>query len=188
MTDIATILIPSHLNSGDFDDTILVSHTGLVGLLLGCSVFLAVVYLINSFCIAGGVPKSISAHVYRLRLSQRWYYTAWVWMVSLTFAPSLFLLTPHAFDSMPHLLVTSLLLTAVLPLIEREGQTWHMVSSVVSVAACAVCVYIVSYMWLLVWIPVLVWCVMYHNHVAFFGQMASIVSLFGSLITRMTAI
>ena len=171
--------------SGDFDSTVLARNIPLVWWLLMASVVLTVTYVANSMWIARGVPVSASQHVYERSLSRRWYYTAWIWGVSLTFAPALFLLTPYELDWLPHVLVTSLLLTSVLPLIEREGHSWHRASTVLSAVACTACVYTVSPVWLLMWVPVVA-ASMYHNsRIPFFVQVTCVASLLGSLISKM---
>ena len=83
------------LSSGDFDDTVLARHTGLVWALLMLSLLLTVTYVANAVYIANGIPESVSEHVYKQSMSRRWYYTAWMWVLSLTFAPALFLATPY---------------------------------------------------------------------------------------------
>ena len=173
------------LSSGDFDDTVLARHTGLVWALLLLSLLLTVTYVANAVYIANGIPESVSEHVYKQSMSRRWYYTAWIWAVSLTFAPALFLSTPHDLDMMPHILVTSLLLTSVLPLIEMEGHSWHRASTVVSAVACTACVYIVSPAWLLMWVGAVAVSMYHHTRVPFLVQTTCVASLLGSLIMKM---
>jgi len=173
------------LSSGDFDDMVLARHTGLVWALLISSLLLTVSYVANAIYIEKGIPESVSSHVYRLGMSRRWYYTAWIWAVSLTFAPALFLATPHDLDMMPHILVTSLLLTSVLPLIEREGHSWHRAATVVSAVACTACVYIVSPAWLLLWVVAVAVSMYHHARVPFLVQTTCVASLLGSLILEM---
>lgn len=181
----AFIVVSSYISSGDFDDTVLAGHTELVWVLLMLSLLLTVTYVANAVYIAKGIPESVSEHVYRQSMSRRWYYTAWMWVLSLTFAPALFLATPYEFDMYPHVLVTSLLLTSVLPLIEREGHSWHKVSTVFSAVACTACVHIVNPAWLLLWIPAVI-VGMYHNSIIpFLVQVTCVTSLLGSLIMKM---
>lgn len=176
---------PSLIGSGDFDGTVLARNIPLVWWLLMLSLFLTVTYVGNSMWIARGVPVSVSEHVYKQSMSRRWYYTAWMWVLSLTFAPALFLLTPFDLDWLPHVLVTSLLLTSVLPLIERDGHSWHRASTVLSAVACTACVYTVSPVWLLLWVPVVA-AGMYHNtRIPFLVQVTCVASLLGSLISKM---
>lgn len=178
----------SLMYSGDFDGTVLARNIPLVWWLLMLSLFLTLTYVANAIYISRGVPVSVSAHVYERSLSQRWYYTAWIWGVSLTFAPALFLLTPYELDWLPHVLVTSLLLTSVLPLIERDGHGWHRASTVLSAVACTACVYTVSPVWLLMWVPVVA-TGMYHNtRIPFLVQVTCVASLLGSLISKMLAL
>lgn len=174
--------------SGDFDSTVLARNIPLVWWLLMLSLFLTLTYVANSMWIARGIPVSVSQHVYKQSMNRRWYYTAWMWVLSLTFAPALFLLTPYELDWLPHVLVTSLLLTSVLPLIEREGHSWHRASTVLSAVACTACVYTVSPVWLLLWVPVVA-ASMYHNtRIPFLVQVTCVASLLGSLISKMLAL
>lgn len=174
--------------SGDFDSTVLARNTPLVWWLLMLSLFLTVTYVTNAIYLSRGIPVSVSEHVYKQSMSRRWYYTAWMWVLSLTFAPALFLLTPFELDWLPHVLVTSLLLTSVLPLIEREGHGLHRASTVLSAVACTACVYTVSPVWLLLWVPVVA-AGMYHNsRIPFLVQVTCVASLLGSLISKMLLI
>ena len=171
--------------SGDFDDMVLARHTGLVWYLLMFSLMLTATYIVHAVYVAGGIPESVSAHVYRHGMSRRWYYTAWMWVLCLTFAPALFLLTPNELDAFPHVLVTSLLLTSVLPLIERDGHGWHRASTVISAATCTACVYIVCKEWLLLWMPAVATGMYFTSRLPFIVQVTCVASLLGSLITRM---
>ena len=171
--------------SGDFDDTVLARHTCLVWYLLMLSLLLTATYIAHAVYVSDGIPESVSAHVYRHDMSRRWYYTAWMWVLSLTFAPALFLLTPYELDFAPHVLVTSLLLTSVLPLIERDGHGWHRASTVLSAATCTACVYIVCKEWLILWMPAVATSMYFNSRVPFIVQVTCVASLLGSLITRM---
>lgn len=181
----AFIVIASYMYSGDFDDTVLAGHTELVWVLLMLSLLLTVTYVANAVYIARGIPESVSEHVYKQSMSRRWYYTAWMWVLSLTFAPALFLATPYELDTYPHVLVTSLLLTSVLPLIEREGHSWHKVSTVFSAVACTACVHIVNPAWLLLWIPAVIVGMYRNSIIPFLVQVTCVTSLLGCLIMKM---
>ena len=181
----AFIVIASYMSSGDFDDTVLAGNKELVFVLLMLSLLLTVTYVANAVYIANGIPESVSEHVYQQSLSRRWYYTAWMWVLSLTFAPALFLATPYELDMYPHVLVTSLLLTSVLPLIEREGHSWHKASTVFSAVACTACVHIVNPAWLLLWIPAVIVGMYRNSIIPFLVQVTCVTSLLGSLIMRM---
>lgn len=184
LLSLVEVVHPS-LIGNDFDGTVLANNIPLVWWLLMTSLLLTVTYVANAIYVSGGVPVSVSAHVYESDMSQRWYYTAWMWVLSLTFAPALFLLTPYELDWAPHVLVTSLLLTSVLPLIERDGHGWHRVSTILSAATCSLCVYIVYPVWLLLWV-VSVALGMYHSsRMPFIVQVTCVASLLGSLISKM---
>lgn len=173
------------LIGNDFDGTVLANNIPFVWWLLMTSLLLTVAYVANAVYLSQGVPVSVSAHVYESDMSQRWYYTAWMWLLSLTFAPALFLLTPYELDWAPHVLVTSLLLTSVLPLIERDGHEWHRAATILSAATCSLCVYIVYPVWLLLWV-VSVALGMYHSsRMPFIVQTTCVASLLGSLISKM---
>ena len=180
------IIIPSALMySGDFDGTVLARNTHIVWSMLMLSLLLTILYVANSMYIAKGLPYSVSEHVYTRSLSRRWYYTAWMWALSLTFAPALFLLTPYELDWLPHILVTSLLLTSVLPLIEKEGHSLHRASTVLSVVSCTACVYVIGAEWLLLWVPVVALSMYRNRNVPFFVQVTCVTTLLGSLISKM---
>lgn len=180
------IIIPSALTySSDFDGTVLARNTHIVWSMLMLSLLLTILYVANSMYIAKGLPYSVSEHVYTRSLSRRWYYTAWMWVLSLTFAPALFLLTPYELDWLPHILVTSLLLTSVLPLIEREGHSLHRASTLLSVVSCTACVYVIGSEWLLLWVPTVALSMYRNSSVPFFVQVTCVASLLGSLISKM---
>lgn len=185
MTGIGLIISPAHMYSGDFDCTVLAKHTHAVWMMLMLSLLLTILYVANSLYIAKGIPYSVSEHVYTKSLSRRWYYTAWMWVLSLTFAPALFLLTPYETDWLPHILVTSLLLTSILPLIERDGHSWHKASTVLSAVACTACVYVVSSEWLLLWVLTCALSMYRNKNIPFFVQVTCVATLLGSLISKM---
>lgn len=188
MTETGLIILSAHMYSSDFDGTVLARNTHIVWSMLMLSLLLTILYIANSMYIAKGVPYSVSEHVYQRSMSRRWYHTAWIWALSLTFAPALFLLTPYELDWLPHILVTSLLLTSLLPLIERNGHSLHRASTVLSVVSCTACVYVIGSEWLLLWVPTVALSMYRNRNVPFFVQVTCVASLLGSLISKMLAL
>ena len=165
----------------------------MVTAMLILSLLLVVSYVGAAIWRSGMLPESVSAMVFALPRKGQWLWTAWLALVALTLAPSLFEAMPENWGITAHVFVTSILFVAVMPLIKGEKNTAHNVLGIVGGIFSQVCVCLVCAWWLLVWmlmaaLVAAAFDALYVPKVAdgkwvFIAESLCAVSLYGSLFT-----
>ena len=165
----------------------------MVTAMLILSLLLVVSYVGAAIWRSGMLPESVSAMVFDLPRKGQWLWTAWLALVALTLAPSLFEAVPENWGITAHVFVTSILFVAVMPLIKGEKNTAHNVLGIVGGIFSQVCVCLVCAWWLLVWmlmaaLVAAAFDALYVPKVAdgkwvFIAESLCAVSLYGSLFT-----
>ena len=119
--------------------------------MLTVSVLLVVLYVGTAIWVKRRLPESISAMVYDLPRQGQWVWTVWLWASTYTMTPVLFEFTPDELGSVAHGFATSILFTGAMPLVKGERNTAHYVMSISAGVFSQLCVLILDYQWLGMW-------------------------------------
>lgn len=125
-----------------------------MAVLLAISFLLVVLFVGATIWRIHDIPVSISSMVYSLPKSMQWLWTAWIWAVSLTLAPSL-LDALGRYSFLGFLTVACLLFCGAMPLVKHEKNTLHNVFGVAAGILSQACVVVISPWWLLLWLLML---------------------------------
>ena len=140
------------------------------------------------------IPVSISSLVYLFDGNRKWLWSLWLGIVAFTLAPSLIESMPETWKFMGFLTLLSLVLTAAMPLFDKEHERWHHAFGIAAGVLSQICVLLICPWWLLAWVlfPAALW--LYYRKdakykfllcYAFIAECLCALAQYGALLTEM---
>lgn len=116
------------------------------------SIVMAVAYVAAVIINDKKLPDSISALVYSLPFKGQWFWTLWLWAVSLTAGIPLLDIFPESWLFLAFMMLACIWFVAAMPIIWEEHKNAHNILGISACVLSQVCVAVVSPWCLMTWL------------------------------------
>lgn len=102
------------------------------------------------------LPRSVSAMVYNLPVSEQYIWTLWLWVTAFLCVPSLMESIREPWTFVGFFWIAAVMFCGAMPLTERDTEKWHDLLGLAAGILSQCCVWLVCPWWLLLWTVLLV--------------------------------
>lgn len=98
------------------------------------------------------LPRSVSAMVYNLPVSEQYIWTLWLWVTASLCVPSLMESIREPWTFVGFFWIVAVMFCGAMPLTERDTEKWHDLLGLAAGIISQCCVWLVCPWWLFVWL------------------------------------